>query len=179
MSPLAEPGLLADHIFVWMIWKDFFLIEAKDNSEVAYLNTFCIHHSIEISDFACCLNFCILILFISGARNLQELAEVTARACGGIHTLTYPHSQAIVRGLQLNSEFDFLVPDKDFRPVDILGQDGHIYKGLLDSLPPTLPRIPQKNKSHGTKNPPRSSGRSTTPSSAKAHKSAADELESA
>lgn len=142
---------------------------------MAYLNTFCIHHSIEISDFACCLISCILILFISGARNLQELAEVTARACGGIHTLTYPHSQAVVRGLQLNGEFDFLVPEKDLRPVDILGQDGHIYKGLLDSLPPTLPRIPQKNKSHGTKNPPRS----TTPSSAKAQNSAADELESA
>lgn len=109
-------------------------------------------------------------------RNLQELAEVTARACGGVHTLTYPHSQAVVRGLQLNSEFDFLVPQKDVQPVDILGQDGHIYKGLLDSLP-TLPHIPQKSKSAGMKNPPRNFRRSTTPTSPNIQKTLADEVE--
>lgn len=120
-------------------------------------------------------------MFASGARNLQELAEVTARACGGIHTLTYPHSQAVIRGLQLNGEFDFLVPQKDFQPEDILGQDGHIYKGLLDTLPPTLPRITQKSKSPGMKNPPRNLRRSTTPTSPNVQKSAAhaDEVQSA
>lgn len=114
-------------------------------------------------------------MFVSGARNLQELAEVTERACGGIHTLTYPHCQAVVRGLQLNGELDFLVPQKDFQPVDILGQDGHIYKGLLDTLTPALPHISQKNKSPRMKNP----RRSTTPTSAKGQKSAAGEVESA
>ena len=118
-------------------------------------------------------------LSISGARNLQELAEVTARACGGVHTLTYPHSQAVVRGLQLNrDDFDLLLPQKDFQPVDILGQDGHIYKGLLESLPPTLPHIPQKNKSPGIKNPPRNLRRSTTPSSPSVQKTLPDEAES-
>ena len=105
--------------------------------------------------------------FISGARNLQELAEVTARACGGIHTLTYPHSQAIVRGLQLNrDDFDFLVPQRDFQSVDIRGQDGHIYKGLLDNLPPTLPEIQQKRKSPKMSTAQRNLRRSTTPASA-------------
>lgn len=117
--------------------------------------------------------------FISGVRDLQELAEVTARACGGVHTLTYPHSQAVVRGLQLNrGDFDFLVPQKDVKPVDILGQDGHIYKGLLETLPPTLPHIPQKTKSPGLKNPQRSFRRSTTPSSANAQKTVVDDPES-
>lgn len=114
-------------------------------------------------------------LSISGARNLQELAEVTARACGGVHTLTYPHSQAVVRGLQLNrDDFDLLLPQKDFQPVDILGQDGHIYKGLLESLP----HIPQKNKSPGIKNPPRNLRKSTTPTSPSVQKTLTDEEES-
>ena len=114
-------------------------------------------------------------LSISGVRNLQELAEVTARACGGVHTLTYPHSQAVVRGLQLNrDDFDLLLPQKDFQPVDILGQDGHIYKGLLESLP----HIPQKNKSPGIKNPPRNLRRSTTPTSPSVQKTLPDEVES-
>ncbi|XP_068670305.1 glutamine-rich protein 2-like [Montipora foliosa] len=107
------------------------------------------------------------ILRLSGARNLQELAEVTARACGGIHTLTYPHSQAIVRGLQLNrDDFDFLVPQRDFQSVDIRGQDGHIYKGLLDNLPPTLPEIQQKRKFPKMSTAQRNLRRSTTPASA-------------
>lgn len=133
----------------------------------------------QSSLFAEGLTLFFLVLFISGVHNLQELAEVTARACGGIHTLTYPHSQAVVRGLQLNrDEFDFLVPQKDFQPVDILGQDGHIYKGLLESLPPTLPHIPQKSKSPGIKNPPRNLRRSTTPTSPNVQKTVADEVES-
>lgn len=78
-----------------------------------------------------------------------------------------------MRGLQLNrDEFDFLVPQKDFQTVDILGQDGHIYKGLLDGLPPTLPQIPRKSKSPGMTNPPRNLRRSTTPASADAKKTA-------
>lgn len=118
-------------------------------------------------------------LSISGACNLQELAEVTARACGGVHTLTYPHSQAVVRGLQLNrDDYELLLPQKDFQPVDILGQDGHIYKGLLESLPPTLPHIPQKNKSPGIKNPPRNLSGSTTPTLPSVQKTLPDEAES-
>ncbi|KAK2570062.1 Glutamine-rich protein 2 [Acropora cervicornis] len=105
------------------------------------------------------------MLRLSGARNIQELAEVTARACGGIHTLTYPHSPAIVRGLQLNrDDLDLLVPQKDFQSVDIQGQDGHIYKGLLDGLSP-LPEIPQKRKSPRTSAAQRNLRRSTTPAS--------------
>ena len=57
---------------------------------------------------------------------------MTDRPCGGTHTQTYPHSRAIVRGLQLNrDDLDYFVPQKDMQVVDIMGQDGHIYKGQV------------------------------------------------
>lgn len=119
------------------------------------------------------------ILRLSGVNDLRELAEVTARACGGVHTLTYPHSQSVVRGLQLNrDDLDFLVPQKEIQPVDILGQDGHIYKGLLESLPTTLPHIPQKSKTSELKNVSRNLRRGTTPTSPGPQKAAEDQIES-
>lgn len=101
------------------------------------------------------------VLLSSGAQDLQELAEMTDRACGGGHTLTYPHSRAIFRGLQFNKEeFEFLAPvQKELQAVDILGQDGHIYKGLVENLP-CLPHLPQKPKSAGSRADSRHSRRS-------------------
>jgi len=74
---------------------------------------------------------------------------VIDRPCGGSHTLSFPHSRSIVRGLQLNKE-DILVDsstEKSLHNVDILGQDGHIYKGLVEDAPVVLPQIKDKSPS--------------------------------
>ncbi|XP_031563778.1 trichohyalin-like [Actinia tenebrosa] len=83
------------------------------------------------------------ILKLSGAPNIEDLAEVIERPCGGSHTLSYPHSPNVVRGLNLNREefvFETIKTMKPLQTVDILGQDGHIYKGLVEDMP-VLPQI--------------------------------------
>jgi hypothetical protein len=80
---------------------------------------------------------------LSGVPNIEDLTEVIDRPCGGSHTLSYPHSPSVVRGLNLNREEYTIETMKSLKPlqtVDIMGQDGHIYKGLVEEMP-ILPQI--------------------------------------
>ncbi|XP_001629349.2 glutamine-rich protein 2 [Nematostella vectensis] len=86
------------------------------------------------------------LLMLSGVPNIQGLAEVIDRPCGGTHTLSFPHSRQVVRGLHMNKEdvtLETICKMKNYTSVNIMGQDGHIYKGLVDDLS-TLPHLPHK-----------------------------------
>nr|XP_012309338.1 glutamine-rich protein 2 [Aotus nancymaae] len=71
------------------------------------------------------------------------------RSCGGSHTLTYPyhHSrlQHLPRGLYPTEEIQIAMKHDE---VDILGLDGHIYKGRMDTR---LPGILSKDSSGTSK----------------------------
>lgn len=84
------------------------------------------------------------MIVFSGTPNIEDLADVIERPCGGSHTLSYPHSPNVVRGLNLNREefvFETMKSLKPLQTVDIMGQDGHIYKGLVDDITSVLPQI--------------------------------------
>ncbi|XP_032097488.1 glutamine-rich protein 2-like [Sapajus apella] len=71
------------------------------------------------------------------------------RRCGGSHTLTYPYHrsrlQHLPRGLYPTEEIQIAMKHDE---VDILGLDGHIYKGRMDTR---LPGILSKDSSGTSK----------------------------
>ncbi|XP_046530443.1 glutamine-rich protein 2 [Equus quagga] len=71
------------------------------------------------------------------------------RRCGGSHTRTYPYRrnrlQHLAQGLYPTDEIQIAMKHKE---VDILGLDGHIYKGRMDTR---LPSILSKDTSGVTK----------------------------
>lgn len=132
--------------------------------------------------------FDIFSVISSGVPNIEELAEVIDRPCGGSHTLSFPHSRSIIRGLHLNKD-EILVDSstekslKSLQNVDILGQDGHIYKGLVEDAPVILPQIKDKSPSSSpilnkARDVPEESMRvrSNTPSSALRDSASADDV---
>ncbi|XP_023585186.1 glutamine-rich protein 2 [Trichechus manatus latirostris] len=80
-------------------------------------------------------------------KRVPEMADYTyapvPRRCGGSHTLTYPYRrsrlQHLSQGLYPTEEVQIAMKHDE---VDILGLDGHIYKGRMDTR---LPGILSKN----------------------------------
>ncbi|XP_067403882.1 glutamine-rich protein 2 [Emydura macquarii macquarii] len=82
---------------------------------------------------------------------MAEMAEYgylsVPRRCGGNHTLTYPYRrytrlQQIAQCVPVHPEETALLTVMKHEEVDILGMDGHIYKGRMDTR---LPSISMKN----------------------------------
>ncbi|XP_077867171.1 uncharacterized protein LOC100378873 [Saccoglossus kowalevskii] len=92
---------------------------------------------------------------------------VTSRACGGSHTMTYPHRR-ITRMTHLNQLFQDEEPPTPIvsgrLETELQGADGHIYKGRGetddDSKLPALPGQSVKSVSRTTKSTHPMSGRS-------------------
>uniref|UniRef100_G1QNZ8 Glutamine rich 2 n=1 Tax=Nomascus leucogenys TaxID=61853 RepID=G1QNZ8_NOMLE len=82
-------------------------------------------------------------------KRVTDMADYTystvPRHCGGSHTLTYPYHrsrpQHLPRGLYPTEEIQIAMKCGE---VDILGLDGHIYKGRMDTR---LPGILRKDSS--------------------------------
>nr|XP_017828354.3 glutamine-rich protein 2 [Callithrix jacchus] len=81
-------------------------------------------------------------------KRVTDMANYTystvPRPCGGSHTLTYPYHrrlQHLPRGLYPTEEIQIAMKHDE---VDILGLDGHIYKGRMDTR---LPGICSKDSS--------------------------------
>ncbi|ELK12340.1 Glutamine-rich protein 2, partial [Pteropus alecto] len=94
-------------------------------------------------------------------KRVPDMADYTystvPRRCGGSHTLTYPYRrtrlQHLPQGLYPSEEIQIAMKHDE---VDILGLDGHIYKGRMDTR---LPGIPNRDNSGVSKHkvkPPRS-----------------------
>jgi hypothetical protein len=106
-----------------------------------------------------------LIPFISfrAIKEGDDFLEVANRPCGGNHTLTCPENRTTIRVNKAYREdlhFIAQLSQKDLSIVDILGYDGHVYKGHVNQLP-SIPEIP-KNTIAGR--PTTSSGRPRTSS---------------
>ncbi|KAF5921052.1 hypothetical protein HPG69_010856 [Diceros bicornis minor] len=86
-------------------------------------------------------------------KRVPDVADYTystvPRRCGGSHTLTYPYRrnrlQHLPQGLYPTEEIQIAMKHDE---VDILGLDGHIYKGRMDTR---LPGILNKDTSGVTK----------------------------
>ncbi|XP_018883729.3 glutamine-rich protein 2 isoform X2 [Gorilla gorilla gorilla] len=86
-------------------------------------------------------------------KRVTDMADYTystvPRRCGGSHTLTYPYHrsrpQHLPRGLYPTEEIQIAMKHDE---VDILGLDGHIYKGRMDTR---LPGILRKDSSGTSK----------------------------
>ncbi|PNJ88034.1 QRICH2 isoform 1, partial [Pongo abelii] len=86
-------------------------------------------------------------------KRVTDMADYTystvPRRCGGSHTLTYPYHrsrpQHLPRGLYPTEEIQIAMKRDE---VDILGLDGHIYKGRMDTR---LPGILRKDSSGTSK----------------------------
>ncbi|XP_077828955.1 glutamine-rich protein 2 isoform X1 [Macaca mulatta] len=86
-------------------------------------------------------------------KRVTDMADYTystvPRRCGGSHTLTYPYHrsrpQHLPRGLYPTEEIQIAMKRDE---VDILGLDGHIYKGRMDTR---LPGILSKDSSGTSK----------------------------
>nr|KAF6458415.1 glutamine rich 2 [Rousettus aegyptiacus] len=82
-------------------------------------------------------------------KRVPDMADYTystvPRRCGGSHTLTYPYRrsrlQHLSQGLCPSEEIQVAMKHDE---VDILGLDGHIYKGRMDTR---LPGIPNRDNS--------------------------------
>ena len=70
-------------------------------------------------------------------KDLQDLNYVTERSCGGEHTLTYPNVRPQYRNPLIREELEILgtQTQTNYQGVDILGHDGHIYRGQIERLP--------------------------------------------
>ncbi|XP_063511958.1 glutamine-rich protein 2 isoform X2 [Pongo pygmaeus] len=85
-----------------------------------------------------------------GVTDMADYTYSTVpRRCGGSHTLTYPYHrsrpQHLPRGLYPTEEIQIAMKRDE---VDILGLDGHIYKGRMDTR---LPGILRKDSSGTSK----------------------------
>ncbi|XP_011897777.1 PREDICTED: glutamine-rich protein 2 isoform X4 [Cercocebus atys] len=86
-------------------------------------------------------------------KRVTDMADYTystvPRRCGGSHTLTYPYHrsrpQHLPRGVYPTEEIQIAMKRDE---VDILGLDGHIYKGRMDTR---LPGILSKDSSGTSK----------------------------
>ncbi|XP_013361567.1 PREDICTED: glutamine-rich protein 2 isoform X3 [Chinchilla lanigera] len=85
-----------------------------------------------------------------------------SRRCGGSHTLTYPYRrnrlQHLPQGLYAPEEIQIAMKHDE---VDILGLDGHIYKGRMDTRLPgiltkdrTTKHKPKQSRPHGHRQQP-------------------------
>lgn len=78
----------------------------------------------------------------------QEVATTTARACGGSHTVTFPHRRtARFNQYYYYREDDTPVPIPPRDETELIGQDGHIYKGRFDGNMGGVPELPPNPKS--------------------------------
>ncbi|XDB61581.1 hypothetical protein ABFV05_015197 [Capra hircus] len=90
-------------------------------------------------------------------RRLPDMADYSyssaPRPCGGSHTLTYPYRrirlQHLSQGLYPTEEIQIAMKHDE---VDILGLDGHIYKGRMDTRLPDL--LNKDTPSHHQKDRP-------------------------
>nr|XP_006819197.1 PREDICTED: putative uncharacterized protein C16orf96-like [Saccoglossus kowalevskii] len=109
---------------------------------------------------------------IRASQKSQNMTDteyyVTSRACGGSHTMTYPHRR-ITRMTHLNQLFQDEEPPTPIvsgrmLETELQGADGHIYKGRGetddDSKLPALPGQSVKSVSRTTKSTHPMSGRS-------------------
>ncbi|XP_075415813.1 glutamine-rich protein 2 [Tenrec ecaudatus] len=94
-------------------------------------------------------------------KRVLDLTDYTyssaPRRCGGSHTLTYPYRrtrlQHLPQGLLPTEEIQIA---RKHDEVDILGLDGHIYKGRMDTrLPGILTKEPSGIVKHKSKPPSR------------------------
>ncbi|TFK01624.1 meteorin-like protein [Platysternon megacephalum] len=78
---------------------------------------------------------------------MAEMAEYgylsVPRRCGGSHTLTYPYRrytrlQQIAQCMPVHPEETAMLTVMKHEEVDILGLDGHIYKGRMDTRLPSI-----------------------------------------
>ncbi|XP_068833619.1 glutamine-rich protein 2 [Capricornis sumatraensis] len=89
-------------------------------------------------------------------RRLPDMADYSyssaPRPCGGSHTLTYPYRrirlQHLSQGLYPTEEIQIAMKHDE---VDILGLDGHIYKGRMDTRLPDLLNKDNAGMKHKTK----------------------------
>lgn len=81
-------------------------------------------------------------LFCSGVSNLEELVEVTNRACGGGHTLIEQHRRNPTKPPMVyrDENTPFRQSDRHLLETEVRGRDGHIYRGRMQS-PVQLPTI--------------------------------------
>ncbi|XP_062936448.1 glutamine-rich protein 2 [Cynocephalus volans] len=89
------------------------------------------------------------------APDIDYTYSTVARRCGGSHTLTYPYRrsrlQHLSQGLYPTEEIQIAMKHDE---VDILGLDGHIYKGRMNTR---LPGILTKDTAGTTKHKSRQS----------------------
>ncbi|XP_077979957.1 uncharacterized protein LOC144435245 isoform X2 [Glandiceps talaboti] len=101
------------------------------------------------------------------SQNVPEMSEyyVTSRACGGSHTLTFPHRR-INRMTHLNQLFSEEEPPTPIVQgrieTEIQGADGHIYKGRMENEDGKLPALPGQQQQPRT---PSKSSRTPRPTS--------------
>ncbi|CAI9163791.1 unnamed protein product [Rangifer tarandus platyrhynchus] len=89
-------------------------------------------------------------------RRLPDMADYSyssaPRPCGGSHTLTYPYRrirlQHLSQGLYPTEEIQIAMKHDE---VDILGLDGHIYKGRMETRLPDLLNKDNAGMKHKTK----------------------------
>ncbi|XP_052514604.1 glutamine-rich protein 2 [Budorcas taxicolor] len=89
-------------------------------------------------------------------KRLPDMADYSyssaPRPCGGSHTLTYPYRrirlQHLSQGLYPTEEIQIAMKHDE---VDILGLDGHIYKGRMDTRLPDLLNKDNAGMKHKTK----------------------------
>ncbi len=77
-------------------------------------------------------------LFFSGAHDLDDFAARTSRSCGGSHTLLDPQKRGMIKATMICRD-ETLPVEQPAEPIiegDVMGRDGHIYKGRLEHLPP-------------------------------------------
>ncbi|XP_054449061.1 glutamine-rich protein 2 [Pteronotus mesoamericanus] len=81
-------------------------------------------------------------------KRVPDMADYTystaPRPCGGSHTLTYPYRRVRLQHLPQGLHPEEIQLALKHDEVDILGLDGHIYKGRMDTR---LPGIPSKDSS--------------------------------
>eukprot|EP00794_Sanderia_malayensis_P003329 gene3329-3816_t len=91
------------------------------------------------------------LLKLCGAHDLDDLAARKSRSCGGSHTLLDPLKRGMVKATmhcreESMSQIEQELPD-DFPNGDVMGQDGHIYKGKMEHLPPLKQKDVSKSPS--------------------------------
>lgn len=104
----------------------------------------------------------------------QEVATTTARSCGGSHTVTSPHRRTTrMNQYYYYREDDTPVPLPQREETDLIGQDGHIYKGRFEGFDrmPDLPQNPRSPRAMSAKRaasaqPPRNGSPTNRPRSA-------------
>ncbi|KAK1330802.1 hypothetical protein QTO34_008740 [Cnephaeus nilssonii] len=88
----------------------------------------------------------------AAAGQVSEMSDYSfatvSRHCGGSHTLTYPYRRSRLQHLQQGLFPEDIQIARKHHEVDILGLDGHIYKGRMDTR---LPGIPNKDSAGNNK----------------------------